>query len=137
MGMIRTPVRRGGGVAFAKVAGARAKSISRRMRTLAWKNAILAKLESDAAVIVDGLSMGAPKTKDLATTLGKVGASVGCVLVTDGVDRNVYLSGRNIPEVDVRPMMQLNAYEILRRRKLVFTRPAFDALVQRVSGSDN
>jgi len=44
-------------------------------------------------------------------------------------DPNVFKSGRNIPKTDVRLVRELNAYEILRRKKLVLTRPAFDALV--------
>lgn len=131
-GTIRTCVRRGGGRAFAKQPPFSHKELPRGMRVMAWKNAILAKIRKEDVLIVDGLAMNAPKTKSLAQTLGRVGASGGCVLATNGVERNLYLSGRNLPKTEVRPVSDLNAYEILRRRKLVFTKPAFETLLERV-----
>lgn len=131
-GTIRTCIRRGGGRAFAKQPPFSHKELPRGMRTLAWKNAILAKIRAEDVLIVEGLSMSAPKTKTLAQMLSRLGASEGCVLATNGVERNLYLSGRNIPKTEVRPVSDLNAYEILRRRKLVFTKPAFEALLKRV-----
>ena len=133
MGALRTPIRRGGGVTFAKQVPASRKRLSRQMRSLAWRNAVLAKILAEEAVVVDGLGITEPKTSALAKVLSAVGADSGCVLATDGIDRPVYLSGRNIPRTEIRPIEQLNAYEVLRRRKLVFTRPAFEALVKRVS----
>ncbi|MCG3130024.1 MAG: 50S ribosomal protein L4 [Phycisphaerae bacterium] len=133
MGNIRTCVRRGGGRAFAKQAPFAHKTMPRGMRSLAWRNAVLAKLKTEDVLIVDGLAMSAPKTKALAGTLKKIGVDRGCVLATNGVERALHLSGRNIPKTEVRPMLELNAYEILRRRKLVFTKPAFEAFLTRVS----
>ncbi|RJP40930.1 MAG: 50S ribosomal protein L4 [Phycisphaerales bacterium] len=134
MGTIRTNIRRGGGVAFAKLAGARRLELPRKMRALAGRNAVLAKVEAADAAIVEGFVLDAPRTKAMARMLAAVGAESGCVFTTDELDRNVYLSGRNIPKADVRTVRDLNAYDILRRKKLIFTRPAFEAYCRMVSG---
>lgn len=135
MGTIRTNIRRGGGVAFAKQAPVSFKSLSRGMRTLAWRNAVLVKIQSDDAMIVEGLSFEAPKTSRLAATLSKLGADRGCVLATAGMDRMTYLSGRNLLKTEVRPVEELNAYEVLRRKKLLFTKGAFEAMLRRLEGA--
>ncbi len=133
MGPIRSCVRRGGGRAFPKQAPFGSKELPRGMRTLAWKNAILAKIKHESVLIVDDLRMDKPKTKALAATLTRLGAAGSCVLAISGVDRNIHLSGRNLPKTEVRPVTELNAYEILRRKKLVFTRSGFEALLARVA----
>ncbi len=141
MGTLRTVIRRGGGVAFAKQAPFGRKTLPRKMRTLARNSAVLAKIQSQDALIIDGLELDAPKTRVMAKLLAGVGASRGCVFATRGPDANVYLSGRNLPKTEIRAVEQLNAYEVLRRPKLVFTKPAFEAFCQMAeagrSGSRN
>jgi len=53
----------------------------------------------------------------------------GCVFTVHEANKDVYLSGRNLAKTDVRMVGDLNAYEILRRNKVVFTRPAFEHLL--------
>jgi large subunit ribosomal protein L4 len=126
MGQVRTCVRRGGGRAFGKRVPSTPASFPKKMRRLARNNAVLTKIQSNNAVIVEDLRCTEPKTKTVARVLHALGVEQGCVLATHELDRNVYLSGRNIPKTDVRAVDELTAYEILRRRKMVFTRPAFD-----------
>lgn len=129
-GNIRTPIRRGGGRTFAKRGPRATKVLPKKMRRLARNSAILAKLQANDVLIVDDLNYPRIQTKMMATMLAALGIERGCVLATHESDRNVYLSGRNIPETDIRIVDELNAYEVLRRRKLIFTRPAFERLVQ-------
>lgn len=126
MGNARTPVRRGGGMAFAKRPRDFRQRMPKRMRRLARNQAVLAKIQSQNALIVDGLRFEAPKTKPLARFLTTVDAVRGCVVATDGLDLNVYKSGRNIPRTDILDVAQLNARHVLTRRKLLFTREAFE-----------
>jgi len=128
MGPVRTPVRRGGGRTFAKRIPGRVVDFPKKMRRLARNNAMLVKIQSNDAMIVDGLRCTEPKTKTVANMLASLGAEGGCVLATHELDRNVYLSGRNIPKTDVRVVDELTAYEVLRRKKLVLTKPAFERL---------
>lgn len=134
-GMLRTPVRRGGGRTFGK-RGPRAVSVfPKKMRRLARNSAILAKIQANDVLIVDDLQCPQIKTKVVAAMISALGAQRGCVLATNESDTNVYLSGRNIPNTDIRRVDELNAYEVLRRRKLIFTKPAFERLTHRSVGA--
>lgn len=134
MGPVRTPLRRGGGMAFAKRPHDMRKDMPKRMRQLANRQAVLAKIQSDSVLIVDGLKFEAPKTARFAALLKKVHAERGCVFATAGVDLPLYKSGRNIPRTEIRPVAELNAFDILSRRKLIFTREAFTAFRDLVGG---
>jgi len=127
MGNSRTPIRRGGGCAFPRKMRDFRQTMPKTMRRLARDQAVLAKIESQEAVIVEGLQFDAPKTKRFAGFLKAVGAERGCVLATDGRDENLYKSGRNVPRAEVVNVSDLNAYDILSRRRLIFTREAFNA----------
>ena len=128
IGPIRTCHHRGGGVAFAKLWRNYDKSMPKKMRRLARNNAILAKLQSHDVMIIDPLNFEAPKTKPFAAMLEKVGATKGCLFALSEHNDAVYRSGRNIPRTDIRMVEQLSAYEILRRKKLIFTGSAFEVL---------
>lgn len=133
MGNLRTCVRRGGGMAFAKRPRDFRQAMPKKMRRLARNQAVLAKIQSEDALIVDGLKLDAPKTAPLARLLTAVEANRGCVLATRGLDMNVYKSGRNIPRTEIMDVAALNAFAILSRRKLVFTRDAFAQLKEMVA----
>ena len=100
------------------------------MRRLARNNAVLAKILDDEALVIDDLSFEDPQDEDDGRVAGRRGGRArAAVLALKEPDNNVYLSGRNVPKTDVKLLQELNAYEILRRRKLVLSRPAFEALV--------
>jgi large subunit ribosomal protein L4 len=129
MGANRTCIRRGGGVAFAKTKRPFQKDMPKKMRRLARNSALLAKLQAGNVAVVNDMKLDAPKTKALYSVLKAVGADQGCVIAMDSLDDVLFKSGRNIPKTEIRQVTDLNAYEILRRKKLVFTKPAFDAVV--------
>ncbi len=130
VGNIRTPVRRGGGRTFAKRIPGSRKIMPKKMRRLARNSAILAKIESDGVMILDDLQCPEPRTKVFAAMLSALGIENGCLLAMHEHDVNVYRSGRNVPRTDIRVVEELNAYEVLRRPKVIFTRPAFERLAQ-------
>lgn len=127
-GMRRTPIRRGGGMAFAKRRPLRTKEFPKKMRRLARNSAVLAKIEAGQVMIIDDLAFPEVRTKALATMLAAIGAEGGCLLATHQHDRNMYLSGRNIPKTEIRVVEELTAYEVLRRGKLIFSKQAFGCL---------
>jgi large subunit ribosomal protein L4 len=102
------------------------QAMPKKMRRLARNQAVLAKIESADALIVDGLQLETPKTAPFAKMLAALQADRGCVVATNGLDTNVFKSGRNIPRTEIADVAALNARQILSRRKLVFTRDAFD-----------
>lgn len=124
-GNLRTPVRRGGGMAHAKEPRDFRQGMPVKMRRLARNQAVLAKINSADALIIDGLRIETPKTAPFARMLSAVKAGRGCVFATAGVEPAVYKSGRNIPRAEITDVASLNAYQILARQKLIFTREAF------------
>jgi large subunit ribosomal protein L4 len=129
MGPVRTPIRRGGGVAFRKDPREFRQAMPKKARRLARNSAILAKIQANEALILDPFELSETKTKVLYKTLKAVGAGDGCLLTLGAPNETVYRSGRNIPKIEIRVVRELCAYEVLRRRKLIFTRPAFEALL--------
>ena len=140
-GSSRTPLRRGGGRTFARRVPRSVKGFPKKMRRLARDSAILAKIKDDDVLVLDDLVCPEPKTKVIASMLSAVGAGKSCLLAISEQDSSVYLSGRNIPETDVRVVDELSAYDVLRRSTVIFTKPAFELLTRRAaegvdSGSD-
>jgi large subunit ribosomal protein L4 len=128
MGQIRTPVRKGGGRAFAKRGPRSTKELPKKMRRLARDSAILAKIHAREVLVVDGFDCRAPKTKAFASMLTALSVDRGCLFALHAPDKNAHLSARNIHNTDIKVVDELNAYEVLRRPRLILTRPAFEKL---------
>lgn len=128
MGAIRQPVRRGGGRAFARRPRDFRLDMPKTMRRLARNNALLAKLQGNAVSIIDGVKFDGPKTKRFAAMLRALKADSGCTMLTKGIDQAIYKSGRNIPKTRVMDVAELNAWDLLQRKQVLFTKEAFAAL---------
>jgi len=137
IGNIRTGKRVGGGVTFAKVARDFGKRMPKKQKRLARDSAILAKLLSNDIVVVDELKFDRPKTSDFASVLGNLKIERSCIVTISEYDDNLYKSARNIPKVVVMPVAELNAGDICNHRKLLFTKEAFLALLNRDKVSEN
>lgn len=134
MGAKRTPVRRGGGHANSRQPRSYYYRLPRKAVQGATRMALAAKISAGSVVVIDGLAMEAPKTKMLATAMKALGLDgVTKTLATATVDRNVYLSGRNIQGLTISPVADLNALTILRPRKLVVTKEALDWIKARAT----
>lgn len=129
MGPKRTPVRRGGGHAFHKVARDFGYRLPKKAVKLATRMALLSKFLDNQVTLVDDLSIAEPKTKVVASLLKTLGLSDVTTLVATGAyDGMVLRSARNIPTVCVSPVAELNAYDLLRQRQLLLTKGALDKL---------
>ena len=130
MGANRTVVRRGGGVAFAKQVRDFRQDMPKKQRLLARNSAILAKLKSNSAFIIDTLAFDAPKTKAFMTILKNLKIDRSCIVATEKQDTAVYKSLRNIPKVDSLEVSDLNAGVIFNHQKILFTRSAIESIVK-------
>jgi large subunit ribosomal protein L4 len=137
VGNIRTGKRKGGGVTFAKTQRDFSKSMPKKQRRLARDSAILAKLLRSDVVVVDGLNFDKPKTKDFAGILGNLKINRSCLVTVSSENVNLYKSANNIPKVDVMPVSELNAGDICRHRKMLFTKEAFLDVLNRKQASEN
>ncbi len=130
MGTIRTNVRRGGGVAFAKVPRDWSLRMPAKARKLARDSAMLSKLKDGSVMIIDRMSASEPKTKYIAGILKALKIERTVLIGTGEYDKNVYLSARNVPDVAVMPVAEFNAYDVLKSRNILVTRDGFAKLVQ-------
>lgn len=134
MGAKRTPVRRGGGHANSRQPRSYYYRLPRKAIQGATRMAIAAKISAGSVVVLDRLSMDAPKTKSLAAAFKALGLEgVSKTLATASNDRNIYLSGRNIQGLTISPVSDLNALTILRPKTLVVTKDALDLIKARAS----
>ncbi len=137
VGNRRTGKRVGGGMTFAKCKRDFSKRMPKKQRRLARDSAILAKLQSNCVVVVDGLALARPRTKDFLGVLANLKIERSCLVTTGDYDENIYKSARNVPRVDVMPVALLNAGDICSHGKLLFTKEAFLAVMNAGRGSEN
>ncbi len=135
VGNSRTPQRRGGGRAFSKRTRDFSQKFPRKMRRLARDSAILAKVLGGAALIVEGLQFDKPETKKMAGILRATKTERGALLTVAAPSEHMLKSVRNIPNVAMKLIGEVNAYDVLRSRNLVFTPEAFKALTVEVEQS--
>ena len=113
-GSIRAPHWRGGGVVFGPTPRDYRTDIPRKVRQLARKSALNARAREGAVHVIERLAFRSPKTAQLAGLLGSLGLDGRKALVlTAGHNPNAYLSGRNLPSVEVMAYPEASAYDIL------------------------
>ena len=132
MGRVRRFGSRHGGTAFGPRPRDYSLDMPKKARRLALKSALLGKFRDNEVVVLKDLGMSSPKTKDAAVTLKNLKADAGCLMVIPQYDENVLKSFRNIPATDLSVLSDLNAYSVLRRKQVVFTKAALEALVEEV-----
>lgn len=130
-GTVRTNLRKGGGVAFAKVRGREdfRTSLTKKMRRLANRNALLAKLVDSEVKCFDSLDFEAPRTRDFAATLASVGIDRTCLVALPAANANAFKSARNLAGVGTIRIDQLNAFELLNHRYLVTDRASLESFL--------
>jgi large subunit ribosomal protein L4 len=96
--------------------------------------ALASKLRDNQMVVIDQLSFAAPATKEMAGVLKALGLAQGSTLIaTESPDTNVYKSARNIRQVSVLPVSDLNALTVLSPDRILVTRQALDQIRQRAT----
>ncbi|GAA4433313.1 MULTISPECIES: 50S ribosomal protein L4 [Bremerella] len=128
-GSKRSGVRRGGGHIFAIRPRDYSYRLNKKALKIATRMAIASKIQGEQVVVVDDFAQDEIKTKNVAgalKALGIYGQKVAIAL--EKYDPIFYRSARNIEGVSVSPVAELNAYSVLRPRKLVITKAALDSL---------
>ncbi len=131
MGARRTNLRKGGGVAFAKTKTHEElrQRMPKKMRRLANRNALLAKLVDSEVKVVDSLAFDAPSTRGFKDILKALGIDRTCLIALHSDNRNGALSARNLDNTDTIRVEQLNAFELLNHRYLVVDRASLEAFI--------
>jgi large subunit ribosomal protein L4 len=123
---------RGGGTAFGPVVRDHTHSLNKKVRSLALKTALSAKLADGKLIVLDAAKAKDPKTADLAKKIAALGWSSALVIDGPELDGNFARAARNLPGLDVLPQQGANVHDILRRDTLVLTKDAVEALEARL-----
>ncbi|MSQ90082.1 MAG: 50S ribosomal protein L4 [Phycisphaerales bacterium] len=130
-GAARTPIRKGGGVAFAKTRTREdlRSSLPKKMRRLANRNALLAKLVDGEVKCFEHLKFPAPKTETFAQLLRVVGIDRTCLIVLDPANADARQCAGNLPHTSTIRVDQLNVFEVLNHRYMVIDRATLHAFL--------
>jgi large subunit ribosomal protein L4 len=125
------PQWRGGGKAFGPKPRSHAVGLTKKVRALALRHALSAKAKAGEIVVLDTATSVSGKTGDMRQLFSKL--KFDNALIIDGAVLDVPFTraARNLPNIDVLPVQGINVYDILRRKKLVLTKAAVQALEAR------
>lgn len=129
MGTKRSPIWVKGGVVFGPRKREYRMTITDSMRRAALNSALLGKIKDKEISVIEGVAFGKPRTREMATLMKAIGFKRTVLLAVPKYDKNVLLSSRNLQDVSVRPVAELNAYDVLTHKDLLLTREALDLLV--------
>lgn len=127
-GTTRAPHYVGGGVAFAPKPRDYSYKLPKRVKRLALFSALSAKIAAGEVIVLDELSMEAPKTKDMIKILSNIKAEKKTLVVLSEVDDTVVRSTTNIPGVLTTFVGQINVYDILNHNNFVITKKALEVI---------
>jgi len=129
-GDIKSPLLRGGGVVFGPKPRTYRQSMPKKMRRLALKCLLSAKVREGNIKLVQELDFKGPKTKDMINVLSSLGIGSPTLILTAQSTPNVVKSAANLPEVKVLPSALINVLDLLSHEMLVATVPAIRNIEQ-------
>ena len=132
-GTIRSPLWRGGGVTFASRPRDFSKKINKKMYRAAIKSIFSELVRQNRLVAIEKPTLKKPKTKEVANFLNEFSLSK-VLIITDELDMNLYLSARNIPNVDVITVREINPINLLKPKKVAVTGEALKQIEEWING---
>ncbi len=121
----------GGGKAFGPRFRSHETSLNKKVRALGLRHALSAKVKTSELIIIDKADVKEAKTKAVVAAFAKLGWVNALIIDGATVNEGFANAARNIPNIDVLPVQGINVYDILRRRNLVLTKAAVEALEAR------
>ena len=132
-GTIRSPLWRGGGITFASRPRDFSKKINKKMYRAAIKSIFSELVRQNRLVAIEKPVLKKPKTKEIASLLNEFSLSK-VLIITDELDMNLYLSARNIPNVDVITVREINPVNLLKPQKVAVTGEALRQIEEWING---
>ncbi|EST10612.1 50S ribosomal protein L4 [Sporolactobacillus laevolacticus] len=123
-GSIRSPQWVGGGTVFGPTPRSYAYKLPKKVRRLAIKSVLSGKAGDNDLIVLDALTIEAPKTKEIVALLNNLSVSEKALIVTNDVDETAVLSSRNIPGVKVLAANEVNVLDVVAHNKLIVTKEA-------------
>ncbi|MFC6203640.1 50S ribosomal protein L4 [Psychrobacter urativorans] len=119
-GSIRSPIWRGGGRAFAAKPQDWSQKVNRKMYRGAMQCILAELIRQDRLILVEDITMSAPRTKDLIAKLSELNAP-RALIITKEVDENLYLAARNIPHVNVLGTSEVDPVSLIAFDKVIMS----------------
>jgi len=117
----------GGGMAFPPQPHSWRQKVPRKVRALARRSALNARAAEDRVVLVDSFGFTEPKTSRLVGFLAGIEAVGKVLILTDGREQELYLSARNIPNIEVRRFGDESTYDLLWATTVIIERGALES----------
>lgn len=131
-GSFASPLWVGGGVVFGPKPRSYRKNVSRKTRQLALRKALTERANAGDLVVVDEIKLDGPKTKGFVGVLNALEINGSALVVADNKNQNLVLATRNVPNVELTNAETVNTYQLLRYKKVLFTRSALESLDKRL-----
>ncbi|SES20097.1 LSU ribosomal protein L4P [Gracilibacillus ureilyticus] len=123
-GSIRSPQWVGGGTVFGPTPRSYSYKLPKKVRRLALKSALSSKVKEDSLVVLEGIAIDAPKTKEVISLLSSLNVDSKALIVTADADAVLVKSANNLPNVKVLTVSEVNVLDLLTHDKLVITKEA-------------
>ena len=133
----RTPLLRGGGVAFGPKPRDYSQKVNRKMRRLALSRALFEQGESGSVLVIEKWDVAEPKTKPFAELVAKIQPNRRVLIVDDQIENNLALAGRNVARFHFAESGNLNAYDLVRFDTIIFSERAINTVLARVNGEES
>jgi large subunit ribosomal protein L4 len=131
-GTIRSPIWVGGGRTFAAKPRDYSQKVNKKMYRAALRSICSELVRQDRLIITDSITMKAPKTKELAAKLKKLGLD-NVLIVNEAFDEKVFLSARNLPDVGICDAAAIDPVVLMRFEKVLMTLPALKLIEERLA----
>ncbi|MBV8967675.1 MAG: 50S ribosomal protein L4 [Verrucomicrobia bacterium] len=132
-GYVSSPVWTGGGVVFGPKPRDYSKKVTRSVRRLAFLKALSARIIAGDVLVVDGVTVSQPKTKEFVNLLKEHTPEEKVLIISDSFDENTYKAARNLQPVLLNTPAEVNTEQILAFKKIIVTQPALAKLAERVA----
>jgi large subunit ribosomal protein L4 len=129
MGTKRSPIWVKGGIVFGPRTREYRLGITDSMKRAALNSAILGKIKDKEVSVIEGVDFEKPKTKEMAKLMKALGFKRTVLLAIPKHNDKVWLSARNLQDLSVRPVGELNAYDVVKHKDILLTKGALEALV--------
>ncbi len=129
MGTKRSPIWVKGGIVFGPRTREYRLGITDSMKRAALNSAILGKIKDKEVSVIEGVDFEKPKTKEMAKLMKALGFKRTVLLAIPKHNDKVWLSARNLQDLSVRPVTELNAYDVVKHKDILLTKGALEALV--------
>ncbi|MBM7542851.1 50S ribosomal protein L4 [Amphibacillus cookii] len=123
-GSIRSPQWVGGGVVFGPTPRSYSYKLPKKVRRLALQSALSSKVKEESLVVLEGLAIEKPKTKEVVNLLAALNVNEKALIVTAEQDEVIAKSANNLPNTKVLPVSQINVLDLLAHDKLIITKDA-------------